>query len=263
MAPRDSGKFRKKKRGFSRLLAICKKEGLSKLLEGLKTGDRIAYWGLGGLFLVGVGIVGIKQFQTAPTIEITPAKENRFVSREAAPEAANPRVKVHVVGEVKRPGLYELEANDRVVGAISKAGGSTSNSDLTGVNLAAKLIDGTQVVVPKRGAPRKGVATPPVSENYGSTPESRSVYAPQPLARPLAPRSKSSKAGDSPLPHSISLNTASATDLERLPGVGPSTAQKILDYRREHGGFTSIQELLEVKGIGPKKLAKMESFLRL
>src|SRR5512132_3488492 len=136
------------------------------------------------------------------------------------------RVVVAVVGAVRRPGVYRLRQGSRIADAVARAGGSTAKADLAQVNLAAPLADGEQVVVPRRGTP--GAA--------GS-------------ASPGAP------AGP------VQLSTATLEQIDTLPGVGPSTAQKILDYREKHGAFSSVDELDAVPGIGPKRLEQLRELV--
>jgi competence protein ComEA len=147
--------------------------------------------------------------------------------------AAGPsaRVVVDVVGEVRRPGLYRLADGSRIADAVARAGGATHKAELAQVNLAAPLADGEQVVVPARGlaaaaAPAAAGATEAVA--------------------PSAP---------------IQLSTATLEQLDSLPGVGPATAQKILDYRTKHGAFRSVDELDAVPGIGPKRLEQLRDLV--
>jgi competence protein ComEA len=139
---------------------------------------------------------------------------------------------VDVVGAVRQPGLYRLEQGARIADAVARAGGATRKADLAQVNLAAPLADGEQVVVPKRGAPATGSA--------GAT--GSAVGA----ASPAAP---------------VQLSTATLEQLDSLPGVGPATAQKILDYRTKHGAFSSVDELDAVPGIGPKRLEQLRDLV--
>jgi competence protein ComEA len=142
-------------------------------------------------------------------------------------------VVVDVAGKVRRPGVATLPAGSRVVDAIRQAGGARPGVDLTSLNLARVLVDGEQILVGVAAAP--GVAA-----------------------------SASSAAGASPADGAlVNLNTATLEQLDGLPGVGPVTAQKILDWRTAHGSFTSIDELLEVDGIGEKTLADMAPRLTL
>jgi competence protein ComEA len=145
---------------------------------------------------------------------------------------AAPRVRqvvVDVVGAVRRPGLYRLRDGTRIADAVGKAGGPTAGAQLDGVNLAAPLADGEQVVVPARGAAGAPAVPPPAA---GSSP-----------AAPL------------------DLNTATAEQLDTLPGVGPSTAAKIIAYRQAHGPFRSTEELDAVPGIGPARIEQLKGLV--
>ena len=147
----------------------------------------------------------------------------------AAPIQADegPELVVHVVGAVRRPGLYRLPQRSRVADAVARAGGSTRRADLSLVNLAAPLADGIQVVVPARASAAAG-----------------------------AGRSQGTGAGSAPA-GPVHLNTATMEQLDALPGVGPVTAQKILDYRQKHGAFTSLEELDAIPGIGAARIEQL------
>jgi competence protein ComEA len=142
-----------------------------------------------------------------------------------------PLLVVHVVGAVRRPGLLRLREGARVADAVARAGGATAKADLAALNLAAPLVDGIQVLVPVRVAP--------VTTSAGAPPAGVSGVA--------APR--------------LSLATATAEDLDELPGVGPVTAQKILDYRAEHGPFASVDDLDAVPGIGPATVEELRDLV--
>ena len=144
----------------------------------------------------------------------------------AQPGAAS--MYVDVVGAVRRPGLYRLPHGSRVADALARAGGTTRVAEIELVNLAAPIADGEQVVVPRRGSVASGVGG-------------------------------SAVAGAAAGP--VHLNTATADQLDALPGVGPVTAQKILDYRQQHGAFSSVDELDAVPGIGPAKLAQLKGLV--
>jgi competence protein ComEA len=145
-----------------------------------------------------------------------------IVPAAAKPPPAAAEVVVDVVGAVHRPGLYRLHQGDRVADALARAGGAGRRADLSVVNLAAPVADGEQVVVPRRGA--SGVAAGAASSGTGT---------------PQGP---------------VHLNTATPEQLDALPGVGPVTAEKIIDYRTKHGAFHSVDELDAVPGIGPARL---------
>jgi competence protein ComEA len=144
--------------------------------------------------------------------------------------AGGGRVTVHVAGAVHRPGVYRLAPGARVDDALRRAGGPRPRADLAAVNLAAKLEDGRQVLVPERGS---APAPAPAGVTAGS---------PAGAAAPAQP---------------VNLNTATLEQLDTLDGVGPGIAQRILDYRRQHGGFGRVEELGEVPGIGAKRLATL------
>jgi len=150
----------------------------------------------------------------------------------ATTAASQPRLVVHVVGAVRRPGLYRLRDGSRVADAVSRAGGATRKANLAGLNLAAPLVDGTQVLVPAR-VPAV-VSGSSAGDGAGS---------------PAVPAQK------------VSLSTATAEQLDGLPGVGPVTAQKILDYRTEHGSFRSVDDLDAVPGIGPTRIEQLRDLV--
>lgn len=182
-------------------------------------------WIAAALLIAAVGyrLIGARA-PAAPPVEVT----------ETAGEAkrgsghTSARLYVHVAGAVRRPGLYRLPAGARVATAIELAGGPKPKADLTTVNLAAKVEDGQQVIVPAAGAAPLAAAASP-----GAAP-------PGAVAGPP-----------------ISLATATQAQLEELDGIGPALAQAILEYRDANGGFRSIEQLQEVDGIGEKRFAAL------
>jgi competence protein ComEA len=155
-----------------------------------------------------------------------PSTRSRAVHTSDPSPADSPTAFVHVVGQVTHPGLYELPAGSRVVDAVAAAGGFTATADQVQLNLAQVIEDGQQIVV---------------------------------LAQGAAPVTSAGLAGASA---TVDINTADATALETLDGIGPALAQRILDYRTAHGGFRTVGDLQNVPGIGPKKFAAIKAKVR-
>jgi competence protein ComEA len=147
--------------------------------------------------------------------------------RPARSHASVAQVVVDVAGAVRRPGLYHVARDARVADAIAAAGGAARRADVDAVNLAAPVADGVQVLVPSRSA------------GGGSSAAGAGGGAGSP----------------------VDLNSATVEQLDALPGIGPSTAQKIVDYRQAHGAFHSLAELDAVPGIGAGKIAQLEGLV--
>lgn len=131
---------------------------------------------------------------------------------------------VDVAGAVREPGVYGFVLGDRVIDAIERAGGARRAADLSALNLAAPLADGTQILVPQAGATASGAAAAATGTTAGGL---------------------------------INVNTADATTLEELSGIGEVLAAAIVSYRDEHGPFTSVEQLMDVSGIGPATLEEI------
>lgn len=180
---------------------------------------------LAALLAIVAVVAGIRHFgarpQPAPLV-VAPVR-----SRAAPPAAAaRPGLVVDVEGAVARPGIVRLPAGSRVSDAVARAGGLTRKASRAGVNLAAPVSDGEQVLVPAGGA------------------------------APLA-----SAAGAGPPSGPVSLSSATAEQLDTLPGIGPVTAQKIVDYRTQHGPFPSVDALDAIPGIGPARIAQLQGLV--
>ena len=199
---------------------------------------------LASVLLAVLVIVGHRLAQAgsarAPEV-VAPLEEVVAAVDSEASRAASEPVVVHVVGAVRRPGLLRLREGARVADAVARAGGATRGADLAAVNLAAPVVDGVQILVPRR--------------------------APGPTT--AAGSGAGSGSGDSALAGSagtiagvrLSLATATAEELDELPGVGPVTAQKILDYRSQHGPFGSVEDLDAVPGIGPTRIEQLRELV--
>ena len=147
--------------------------------------------------------------------------------------APSPKLVVYVVGAVHRPGLYRVPTGSRVADAVSQAGGLTRRADPAGVNLAAPVADGEQLFVPARLPVAVAAAQGAPVDGVGS-------------AAPAGP---------------VQLSVATAEQLDALPGIGPVTAGKIVEYRTAHGAFRSVDELDEVPGIGPSRVEQLRGLV--
>jgi competence protein ComEA len=178
---------------------------------------------LGAVAAIGLGVVGFRVLRPPPPAELS-------LPRAAPPAGVSPTtampgpVVVYVAGAVARPGVYPVGGGARVADAVGAAGGTTPDADLDPLNLAARLSDGDRVFVPRKGQ------TPP------------------PVLGPGPAGDGSTSSGP------VNLNTATAEQLDALSGVGPATAHAIITWRQQHGRFRSVQDLLQVRGIGPAKL---------
>jgi competence protein ComEA len=168
--------------------------------------------------LAGAGLAYVRA-RPASAASIAPVGAPAIPTDAAAPSPTPDPIVVHVVGAVRHPGVYRFAEGARVVDAVRAAGGFSSRADRAAVNLARLLVDGEQIVVARRG-PHGAVAPKGGAETGGL----------------------------------VNLNSATVADLDGLPGIGPVLAQRIIDYRDQHGPFRSPQDLDKVSGIGPATL---------
>jgi len=148
--------------------------------------------------------------------------------------ASSNGVVVHVTGAVNKPGVYQLPAGARVIDGVTAAGGARPDADLSSINLARPLTDGERVYIPRRGEVPPAVAAPP--------------------GDPASGGGAASGGGSD----KVNINTASVSELEELPGIGEVIAQRIVDYRTQHGPFKTVRDLLKVEGIGEKKFESIK-----
>jgi competence protein ComEA len=182
---------------------------------------------IGAVIVAAAGLWYVRSLPKPVRIEASAGAAARAGPASVGPSPAPPPLVVDVAGWVRHPGVYQLEKGDRIIDALQAAGGAKSGADLRSLNLAALLQDAQQVLVPRRGsggpAPGEGGA--------GST------------------------------GGKINLNTATLDQLESLPGIGEVIGQRILDYRQQHGPFHSVDDLLNVSGIGPSHLADVKDLV--
>lgn len=147
---------------------------------------------------------------------------------------------VHVTGEVKKPGVVKVKEGSRIEDIIEAAGGLTENADTTNINLAYMVEDGMKIRIPNTNEED-------IEENYISVDSGKGVI--------MSEESNSSSSV-------VNINTANETELEQLPGIGPSISSKIIDYRNQNGKFKNIEDIKNVTGIGDTKFEKIKDFIK-
>ena len=189
---------------------------------------------VGAAVLLVVGVVAWRAYgpQAAPVEMTLPRATPASTEQPVVDDDGGGTAYVHVAGAVASPGVYRLGPSARVADALDAAGGPAGDADVDALNLAAKVADGERVYVPRKGE------SPPPPASGGAGP------------------------GGTAKPAVLDLNTATAEQLEELPGVGPATALAIVEHRTERGRFRSVDDLLEVRGIGEAKLAAIRPKVR-
>jgi competence protein ComEA len=200
----------------------------------------IAIWAVAAVLavLAGARLLGGDEASPAPVRVDGPAAAGGARDSAGAidPAGRPAALYVHVAGAVRRPGLFRMRQGARTASALARAGGPTPRADLTLVNLAAELQDGQQIVVPVRGA-----TAPTASGAAGA---------------------RTAGAGATGTPARIHLSSATAELLDEIDGIGPTLAERIIEYRDTNGGLTSLEELGEVEGIGEKRLETLRDALQ-
>jgi competence protein ComEA len=200
-------------------------ESIRERLSTLSRGELVGVVAVAAITLLGAGfwyVRSLPQPVEVRTEASAPSPGPTATATEAAP------ILVDVAGWVRRPGVYEFAGGARVIDAIEAAGGARPGAQLSALNLAAPLADGTQVLVPREGAP---------------------------LPSPVVGSGVVASGG------LVNVNTATTEELESLPGIGEVTAQAIIDHRTENGPFASVDQLLDVTGIGDVTLENIRDLV--
>lgn len=209
-----------------------------------------------------LGIVGVWLFlPSPPPVDPLVPRSVPPGGVVSAPTGASVTVRVHVTGAVRRPGVYELSSTDRVVDAVRAAGGATDVADLEAINLAQTLLDTEQILVPRRKAstparkPAPRLRPSPVTRPPATSATVATLPLPSSTSLPAAAETAV------PVREKVNINTASLAQLDTLPGVGPTTARAIVEYRRTKGPFRRIEDLMNVPGIGPTRFARVKTLI--
>jgi competence protein ComEA len=202
----------------------------------------------GDLVITGRTPPGINPPVDKPQPQVMPSlPEKPAVNPPAEPS----EVVVHVAGAVRKPGLYHLPVNARADDALKAAGGAKPDANLDAINLASRLEDGKQLYVPTR-----------TEAPTGGSPEQTASAKPAAGGAHSSGSSGHSAKLTSPSQGTVNINRASEEELQRLPGVGPSYAARIVQFRKDNGPFASPEQLMDVSGIGEKKFEAMRPFVR-
>lgn len=173
------------------------------------------------------------------TVGENTAENNTVEMLETEAEGETEKIVIHIIGEVNKEGIVYLEAGSRIVDAIKEAGGATKEADLSQINLAYELQDGQKIYIPNKNEKISEYITRSSGNNVIIEENNSSVQT----------EGKENK---------VNINTANVNELDSLPGIGPSLAQRIIEYREENGNFKSIEELQNIKGIGESKYSDIK-----
>ncbi|MGC8970622.1 MAG: helix-hairpin-helix domain-containing protein [bacterium] len=186
-------------------------------------------------YLVGIIIIliGALLFSLNKPVKEEKKESSIIIEEKDNSKISNTKVAVHIGGAVKSPGLYYLPANSRVADAIQTAGGPTSDADLDAINLASKVTDSSKILVPSKVRGVNDIVAEKTLQGESSEPSNTK----------------------------ININTASAKELEELPGIGPALANRIVSYRETNGPFKSIEDLKKVSGIGEKRFEAIKDLI--
>jgi competence protein ComEA len=205
--------------------------GLKSISEAASSITRFQACTLAVLLLLLIGGAFLSYQRSRPKIvRVLEKKQTSAGEGEDTQRPSGAELTVHVAGAVSRPGLYRVSEGSRVADALTKAGGPAPDALLDNLNLAAKLKDGEKVLVPRQSSAAAADGADPGNaiSSSGST------------------------------GNMINVNLASIDELDKLPGVGPALARRIVEYRQKNGAFSSIEELDNVEGIGPAKLESIK-----
>lgn len=205
------------------------------MIEFLKQRKIVIIIGILVIILVGWKIYDSSNFETEEENQVFDSS-----TQESKTEDEEELVIVHVTGEVKKPGVVRVKEGSRVEDIVKAAGGLTENADISNINLAYVVEDGTKIRIPS------------------TDDEKQEEYITQSIGEGIIMQEESNNSRSS----IVNINTANETELEELPGIGASIAEKIIEYRNKNGKFKSIEDIKNVTGIGDSKFEKIKESIR-
>lgn len=201
-------------------------------------------------------ITDIEDNEKTKNLHNTTMENNENIKNKETNKTDKNKIVIYIIGEVKQEGVYELDENSRISDAIEKAGGTKENADLSQINLAYKIEDGMRIYIPKKGELVQDKEKIEDKTQEIVTGKSTDITNTTSVNTNLSTNKKSKTDIEK-----INLNKATQTELETLPGIGPSTAEKIIEYRKENGNFKNIEDIMNVNGIGESKYNKIKDLI--
>lgn len=204
------------------------------------------------IFIIGIYYFSIKEkdyIESDTNFSISNKTENDTNKEESESKDTKEKIIIYIAGAIKNEGVYELDENSRIADCIEKAGGLTEDANLQDINLAYMLEDGMKIYIPKNSE----------SNNHDNTESNATTENDKREVTVKNIENKNSKTQNV----KININTATQTELETLPGIGSSTALKIINYRKENGKFKSIEDIKNVNGIGDSKYNKIKDMIKI
>lgn len=201
-------------------------------------------------------ITDIEDNEKTKNLHNTTVENNENIKNKETNKTDKNKIVIYIIGEVKQEGVYELDENSRISDAIEKAGGTKENADLSQINLAYKIEDGMRIYIPKKGESVQDKEKIEDKTQEVVTGKSTDITNTTSVNTNLSINKKSKTDIEK-----INLNKATQTELETLPGIGPSTAEKIIEYRKENGNFKNIEDIMNVNGIGESKYNKIKDLV--
>ena len=212
------------------------------------------------LILITISIIGVIYYyfyNKEKDIEISninnleiSTSENTIIKNTIEKENTEETIIIYITGEVKNQGIYKLKTGSRIADAIEIAGGTTQEANINKINLAYILEDGMKIEIPNK------------DENLNEIEDKTTNYVSKNTNGTISSNKETENTENKKTSEKININTATQTELETLPGIGPSTALKICKYREENGKFTSIEDIKNVSGIGDSKYEQIKNLIK-